>query len=302
MRRLSLIPVAALLALAVWLWGYGGADQVARWAAAGQRDVQTAMAGALRALKQGQPGALATLWGLCFAYGFFHAAGPGHGKLVIGGYGLGRRVPLLRLSGLALASSLGQAATAVVLIYSAVLLLGWTRQQVQGLSDGLFAALSYGAVGLIGLWLLWRGARKLLRGRSAAGQDQAQEGAANCETCGHAHGPTVDQAEAVRSLPEALALVGAVAIRPCTGALFLLILTWRLGIDWAGIIGAVVMGLGTATVTVAVAIAAVVFRESTLLQAAAQRGTARALALIEMLAGLTVALLAAQLLMRQGVF
>jgi ABC-type nickel/cobalt efflux system permease component RcnA len=302
MRRLSLIPVVALLALAVWLWGYGGADQVARWAAAGQRDVQTAMAGALRALKQGQPGALATLWGLCFAYGFFHAAGPGHGKLVIGGYGLGRRVPLLRLSGLALASSLGQAATAVVLIYSAVLLLGWTRQQVQGLSDGLFAALSYGAVGLIGLWLLWRGARKLLRGRSAAGQDQAQEGAAPCETCGHAHGPTVDQAEAVRSLPEALALVGAVAIRPCTGALFLLILTWRLGIDWAGIVGAVVMGLGTATVTVAVAIAAVVFRESTLLQAAAQRSTARALALIEVLAGLTVALLAAQLLMRQGVY
>ncbi|WP_412508567.1 nickel/cobalt transporter [Roseovarius sp. SYSU LYC5161] len=300
MRRLMLIPVVALLALAVWLWGHGGADQVARWAAAGQRDVQTAMAGALRALKRGEPGALGTLWGLCFAYGFFHAAGPGHGKLVIGGYGLGRRVPLLRLSGLALASSLGQAATAVILIYAGVLALGWTRQQVQGLSDGLFEALSYGAVGLIGLWLLFRGARKLWRG--AGSGDPADDGAAPCETCGHAHAPTVDQASAVRSWPEALALVGAVAIRPCTGALFLLILTWRLGIDWAGIIGAVVMGLGTATVTVAVAIAAVVFRESTLTQAAAGRGTARVLALVELLAGLTVALLAAQLLMRPGVF
>ncbi|NBD28704.1 MAG: hypothetical protein GVY31_01530 [Alphaproteobacteria bacterium] len=302
MRRLMLIPVAALLALAVWLWGYGGADSVARWAAAGQRDVQNAMAHALRALRQGQPGALATLWGLCFAYGFFHAAGPGHGKLVIGGYGVGRRVPVLRLSVLALLSSLGQAATAVILIYSALLLLGWGRDQVQGLSDGLFEALSYGAVGLIGLWLLWRGARKLLRGAPAAVHDHPHDGEGDCDSCGHAHGPTVAEAEAVRSMPEALALVGAVAIRPCTGALFLLILTWRLGIDWAGIIGAFVMGLGTAMVTVAVAVAAVLFRESTLMQAAAGRGTARALALVELLAGLTVALLAAQLLMRQGVF
>lgn len=297
-----LIPVAALLALAVWLWGYGGADSVARWAAAGQRDVQNAMAQALRALRQGQPGALATLWGLCFAYGFFHAAGPGHGKLVIGGYGVGRRVPVLRLSVLALLSSLGQAATAVILIYSAVLLLGWGREQVQSLSDGLFEALSYGAVGLIGLWLLWRGARKLLRATPADAQDHAHDGEGVCDSCGHVHGPTVAEAEAVRSLPEALALIGAVAIRPCTGALFLLILTWRLGIDWAGIIGAFIMGLGTATVTVAVAIASVLFRESTLMQAAAGRGTARALALVEVLAGLTVALLAAQLLMRQGVF
>ncbi|PWG17217.1 nickel/cobalt transporter [Salibaculum griseiflavum] len=302
MRRLMLIPVAALLALAVWLWGYGGADSVVRWAAVGQRDVQNAMAQALRALRQGQPGALATLWGLCFAYGFFHAAGPGHGKLVIGGYGVGRRVPVLRLSVLALLSSLGQAATAVILIYSAVLLLGWGREQVQSLSDGLFEALSYGAVGLIGLWLLWRGARKLLRATPADAHDHAHDGEGVCDSCGHVHGPTVAEAEAVRSLPEALALIGAVAIRPCTGALFLLILTWRLGIDWAGIIGAFIMGLGTATVTVVVAIASVLFRESALMQTAAGRGTARALALVEVLAGLTVALLAAQLLMRQGVF
>jgi len=302
MRRLMLlIPLGGFLALAVWLWGYGGADSVTRWAAAGQRDVQNAMAGALRALKRGEAGALATLWGLCFAYGFFHAAGPGHGKLVIGGYGLGRRVPVLRLSGLALASSLGQAATAVILVYSAVLALGWTRQQVQGLSDGLFEALSYGAVGLIGLWLLWRGARKVWRG-AAPVPGHAHDGEDPCETCGHAHGPTVEQAETVRSLPEALALVGAVAIRPCTGALFLLILTWRLGLDWAGIVGAFVMGLGTATVTVTVALAAVTFRESALMQAATGRGSVRLLALVELLAGLAVVLLAGQLLMRGGIF
>lgn len=296
MRGLTWAALLVLAGLAVWLWGFGGADRVAYQAAQGQRDVQNAMAGALRALKRGDAGAIWTLWGLAFAYGFFHAAGPGHGKLLIGGYGLGRRVPMLRLSLLALLSSLGQAATAVILVYGAVLALGWTREQVQGLSDGAFEALSYALVAGIGLWLLWRGLRKLLR---RPVHDHAHHGDGQvCDTCGHAHGPTLEEAAQVRSFRDALVLIGAIAIRPCTGALFLLILTWRLGIDWAGIVGAFVMGLGTASVTIAVGVAAVMFRESTLLQAAGGRGTARALALLEAAAGLIVLLVAAQMVLR----
>ncbi|MGH1452088.1 MAG: nickel/cobalt transporter [Paracoccaceae bacterium] len=351
---------AAVLALAAWLWLGGGSARLSDWAAEGQRDVQRAMADPLRAIKRGDGGALAGLLGLCFAYGFFHAAGPGHGKLLIGGYGMGRRVPVLRLSVLALLSSLGQSASAVLLVGAGGLLLNWSRERLTGTAETLLAPASYAAVGLVGLWLALRGARgmwRLWQGRVLAADrhsvshgdsrgdshnhahdlahnhahnpahdlahnhahnpahnhahdlahdhdhnhhhDQHHDHHHHDDTCGcgHAHGPTPEQAAAVHSLRDALILIGAVAIRPCTGALFVLILTFAMGIPLVGIASVFVMGLGTASVTVAVAIAAVTLRETTLKRLAPGTGAARLQALIELAAGLIIAILALQLVL-----
>ncbi|MFD1193291.1 nickel/cobalt transporter [Seohaeicola saemankumensis] len=302
----ALLVLGALAALAVWLWGMGGITAVERWAADGQRDAQNAMAGLLRRLKAGDAAALAGLLGFCFAYGFFHAAGPGHGKVLIGGYGLGRRVPVGRLAGLAVASSLAQAGTAVALVYGGVFILDWSRERMVATAETWLAPLSYLLIGLVGLWLLMRGARKLWGQRVGAAMmakvhdhhhdhHHHDHDHAHCESCGHKHGPTVAEAAQVRSLRDALMLIGAVAVRPCTGALFLLILTWRMGIDAAGIAGAFVMGLGTASVTVLVAVLSVTARESALAQIAGGPATARALSLIEIAAGALVILVATQL-------
>lgn len=283
-----------MAALVLWLWALGGADQIMRLATDTQRDVQNAMAAALRGLRAGEAGALATLWGLCFAYGFVHAAGPGHGKLVIGGYGTGSRVTARRLAGLALAASLAQAVAAILLVYVAALLLGWGRGQMTGLADEVLAPLSYGLIGAVGLWLVARGLRHLWW----AGHEHPRDGHdAVCAHCGHAHGPTAAQAAAVHNWRDALIVIGAIAVRPCTGALFLLILTWRFGIDYAGIIGAFVMALGTASITVLVAVTSVGVRESTL-RLVNHGALARAGAWIEICAGGVVAILAAQLVLR----
>lgn len=301
-RLTLLLPVLALglmAALAIWLWPMGGMIQVERWAASGQREVQTAMAGALRRLKAGDPAAMAALLGLCFAYGFFHAAGPGHGKVLIGGYGLGRRVPLLRLSGLAVASSLAQAAAAVAMVYAGVFALNWTRERMVATAEAVLAPASYGLIALVGLWLLLRGLgrlRRAIQARQPETHTHHHDHGGTCG-CGHKHGPTAEEAAEVHSLREALILIGTVAIRPCTGALFLLILTWRMDLDWIGIAGAFAMGLGTASVTVAVAIGSVLLRESTLARTQ-QPGLLRlALPALEITAGALVALLSVNLML-----
>ena len=92
-RGLMLAGLVAALPLLV-LWATGSLGAIAQWAAEGQRDAQNALARAIRALRAGEAGALAGLLGLAFAYGVFHAAGPGHGKVLIGGYGVARRVRL----------------------------------------------------------------------------------------------------------------------------------------------------------------------------------------------------------------
>ena len=100
----------------------------------------------------------------------------------------------------------------------------------------------------------------------------------------------------MRSLRDAILLIGGVAIRPCTGALFVLILTWRMDIVAAGIAGAFAMGLGVA---VAVAIASVTLREGALAPLA-RGGPALRMALpgLEVAAGALVALVAGQLFLR----
>ena len=94
MRRavmLAGLGVAAALAL---VWALGGLEMLGRWAAEVQRALQAPLAGAVRAVKAGEPAAWAGLLSVCFLYGLAHAAGPGHGKFLIGGYGVARRVRL----------------------------------------------------------------------------------------------------------------------------------------------------------------------------------------------------------------
>ena len=299
-RTLMLAGLGVVLVLAA-LWATGALDGLAAVVQAAQRAAQERLAGAIRALRSGEPGALVAFWGLCLAYGVAHAAGPGHGKLVIGGYGLARRVPVARLAGLALAASLAQALVAIALVYALLAVLGLTRVGVEGVAERWVTPVGHAMIAGLGLWLVWRGVRGLSRtaqADAAAGRNHDHDHDphhVHGPECTHAHGPTLDQVEAVGGWRDAVALIAGIALRPCSGALFVLIITFQLGIALAGVVGALVMGLGTALVTVAAALMAVWAREGALTGLGLGR-FAGALPVIELGVGAIIAIAATGLL------
>ncbi len=314
MSKYLIVPVAIACGLLLWFWGTGGFDHLAAWAAGEQREFQNQIARALRAARAEQPEAVATLLTVCFAYGFFHAIGPGHGKVLIGGYGLGRRVAFWRLSAISVLSSLGQAVTAVVLVYAGVLVFQMSRDSLIGTTEQVMAPISYGAIAAIGLWLIFRAIRSFARHqkRHVSHSHEHHDHAHNhdhhghhhphdpevCSDCGHRHGPTAEEVAQVGSLREALVLIAGIAARPCTGALFVLILTWQMGIAMIGVAGAFAMALGTATVTTLVGWTSFGLRGGLLASASATRFASVLAPTIELVAGLIIAVIASGLLLR----
>jgi ABC-type nickel/cobalt efflux system permease component RcnA len=293
------------------LWVSGGLSGLEILAQTEQKRFQNDLAAVLRALKAGEAGALVALLGVAFGYGVLHAAGPGHGKVVLGGYGVARRVALGRLALIALGAALVQATVAVLLVQGGIAVMGWGRAQI-GLAEAqVMAPLAQVLLGLVGLWLVWRGLRGLIAmlrpacppmagSRRGPGLFRAyhrryrNDGSApvaaqdSCPDCGHRHGPTLQEVSALSTPREALFLMLAVGARPCSGALVLLVLTWQIGLVWAGIAGAYAMALGTGMVTVGVAALAVWAREGGLRGIPALARLRGVMPMLELIVGLAV--------------
>ena len=94
---------------------------------------------------------------------------------------------------------------------------------------------------------------------------------------------------------DVVALIAGIAMRPCFGALFLLILTWQFGIGMAGVAGVLAMRIGTAIVTVTVAGVAAVVREGALASLSGQ-SMIRILPWFEVFAGGLITVIALSLL------
>lgn len=266
------VAVAGLLALAVLgvaaVWASGGFGLLAWRVAAAQRAAQDALAGELSALRAGQAGAVWGLMALCFGYGFLHAAGPGHGKALIAAAALGSRATAARMTLVAVAGSLAQAATAVLLVFGGLALLGLTAR---GLTEGAERWVTPAgnlAMAAVGAWILARGIAGLRADGGhdaharAHGHGHEHEQAAHGTGCGCAA-----HAGAATTPGATLALVAAMAARPCAGALFLLVIAWRMGWPGAGVAGVAAMGLGTASFTALVAWLAATSRDAALFSA-----------------------------------
>ena len=131
------------------------------WVNVEQQRFYRALAGALKSMRDGG-GGLWLLIGLSFAYGVFHAAGPGHGKAVISSYMIANEVALRRGIVLSFVSALLQGVSAIVLMGLVYVVLAGTSLTMTDASRFLEIG-SYALVTGFGAWLLWRKAgRRLL--------------------------------------------------------------------------------------------------------------------------------------------
>ena len=224
-----------------------------------QRDLHRQLAAAMQAVQAEGAAASLTLVVLSFLYGVFHAAGPGHGKVVISTYILTHESQLRRGLFLSLISSLCQGLTAILAVTATVGLLDLTLRQAQGTATGL-ETVSYGLVALVGLTLVASRARRLLRRRQrskshdyrphpANGQHHTDAGHRHdgaCSGCGHAHGPSLQEMDAPLSLRGIVGMVASIGLRPCSGAVLVLLVAYSLELYWAGVAAVLAMSLGTA--------------------------------------------------------
>lgn len=261
MRRLTL-ALLAVAAAVVTLWALGGLASARMAVIEAQRAFQAELAGGVRALKSGAPGAALGLCALGFVYGVLHAVGPGHGKVVMGAWAWSTRSSLWRVTAITVIASLAQATTAVVLVLAGAAIFDLGREALTEVAEGPVTTVGNVVIAGLGAWLVWRGVRGFWRMDRVGAQGHRHENGHDHHHhhdhgeacgCGHAHTPDLE-ASAKASLPEALALIAGVALRPCTGAVFLMLLTWMIGAVWVGVLATYAMGLGTALITLAVAL------------------------------------------------
>lgn len=293
------------------------ASGIIGWLLTKQSEFYRQMSATIRAAKT-DGSAVWALLGISFAYGVFHAAGPGHGKAVISSYLVANEETAKRGIVLSFASALMQALVAIAIVGIGALLLNATAKTMCS-AERVIEIASYGLIAAFGARLVWTKGRGFIRAlgsyRSAPqlvpamahahghmhdhshhhshdhGHDHARvahhdhdhhrhdhahhghdhhgrdhhahehhhdhAGHIHDEHCGHSHGPEPSELAGPGGWSRGLSAVLTVGIRPCSGAILVLVFALAQGLFWAGVAATLLMGLGTAITVSAIAIVAV---------------------------------------------
>jgi ABC-type nickel/cobalt efflux system permease component RcnA len=271
------------------------------WLLSKQSEFYREMSSTIRAAKS-DGSAVWTLLVISFAYGIFHAAGPGHGKAVISSYLIANQETAKRGIVLSFASALMQSLVAVAMVGICAVLLNATAKTMCGAEKAIEIA-SYALIAAFGARLVWTKGGGFIRALQAPqalpamalaasaphdhaghghdhghhghshphahvahrghehrhdghGHDHAQ-GHVHDEHCGHSHGPVPSELAGPGGWRRGFGAIFAVGLRPCSGAILVLVFALAQGMFWAGIAATLVMGLGTAITVATIAVIAV---------------------------------------------
>ena len=263
------------------------------WVSAQQSRFYRLISDAVTATKESPLAAFSVL-AFAFIYGVLHAAGPGHGKAVISSYVLANGETARRGAIIAFLAAMLQAVSAIAIVGVMTLVLRMTSASMTR-TAGLLEIASYVLIVAIGVSLVWRAVRG--RGASRAhahahahSHDDGQEHLPDGSCCGHAHAPDPASLKQPLSLASAWSAILAVGIRPCSGALILLVFCFAQEMYLLGVAGTFAMAVGTGGITAAIASSALGARALVARLARSPASTATLSFVIELGAGAFVLL------------
>lgn len=253
------------------------------WVLRTQQSLQRDLATGVKNLKGDHVMAAAAMLVLAsFIYGVVHAVGPGHGKMVISSYVVANEQTVRRGVIISFIAAALQALTAIALVGILAFALNASGLQINAWSNQL-ETVSYALIALVGAWLLATQLIRLYRrwqdqrtSAAHAGHDHHHHDHAHAHAHAHDHGHhhhdhaegeacshMVDARELAGPLDwrKILAVVFSVGIRPCTGAILVLIFALTQGMFWAGVAATFAMAFGTAITVAALATLALGSRE-----------------------------------------
>ena len=202
---------------------------------------------------------------ISFLYGVFHAAGPGHGKAVIASYMIADNATWKRGALLATISALVQALVAIAVVGIAALVLGATARQMAGAVRWIEIA-AYSLIILFGLYLLWQKGRFFAaawRGNTSHDHHHDHGHAHHHhhdhahDHHGHSHGPEPAELKGRDWFKRGLVASVAAGMRPCSGAILVLVFALSQGIFLSGIAATFAMAVGVAITVTLIALLAV---------------------------------------------
>ncbi|HZH12009.1 MAG TPA: nickel transporter [Microvirga sp.] len=308
MMAATALVAAAMSLLALWIgpvsappprspFGMGVREaaptgNLGAWILSIQSGFYASLQASVRAMKE-SGAAFGSLLAVGFAYGIFHAAGPGHGKSVISAYLVADEKALRKGFALSFAAALVQALVAILIVGTVSLALRATASTMNRLALNVELA-SFIAVALLGLAITWRKSGKMLGILALAKNPLAS---VPDEGCDHVHMPPPEELSRLTRWRDMAGVALAAGIRPCAGALIVLVFSLAQDLFAAGIAATFAMALGTALTTSAIA-ALAVFAKALALRLAGGRGAAGAIAIagLELIAAAFVLVLGASLL------
>ena len=206
-----------------------------------QRIINEELSNLLYEAKENHLIAAVYLLGLSFLYGVLHSAGPGHGKMIMTTFLATHPTKLKHGLILTILSAFMQALVAVLLVSILVFLFNQSMRDINSRAAELISLSCLMMTGL-GIIIIFRAVKVLWIHIYLKHHHD------------HKHFASADEINNASTWQAYLGIIVSIGIRPCTGAIMVLLFSNMVGIFWLGVASAFVMAIGTAITTSIIAL------------------------------------------------